>query len=742
MKCSKASSKKQQKRGVDFKKIKRKIGKKLPPPKNAMNTEIKSKAIILPEQSVASEKEGLAVNKKGLTLKELLQQTSHHNSKVRRDALMGIKDLFLKHPTELRLHKYAVIEKLRERIGDDDKVVRETLYQLFKSVIFPRCKEDNQGLFISLIMAYIFNAMTHLTIDIRLMAFKFLDLVVQNYSPCFILYAEKILQSYEDILRKNQFYLQDKGKLKNVLSGLVRCLLLVPCNDREADSCEKNDAGQVMLHAFEPDLLTGSSRFPLIIKKLKDVLQFYGGWNYLIIVDEEATGSVSPQSYAPAFKKICSGTRFGRAIWETNILSLLPFLPKLISQVARNWSFRLLQAFTKTFKDCHSESSLKMACLSTIEDMIILKGGVCLDSSDPEILDHQNCLDKRTYSIADPARLCCVCNFAWDRNICYGPFVMLPRDSQELSLCCLYYFANLDSPLLKSIASCCLSRDLEPFILFRIVEVLHSAYTAGHIRITDHICFFIILLSSFKVFPETIDPVSENDTKITNRGTFKSVTSVVCANLLQIGNSSLVFQILEKVTLGQVPSLDNACAMLRMLAVMDCKPSRLSEQSIITLSTFLPGYLIDVVQEYLIDVVQCIPEAHDKPNTYVPALRYYLLPCFFLFDRSRKLLALVLKTMGSLITESSSLLFSPKHMQLSTDCSSRINAIVSILVLMYKEVKVQKNLSSHKADVDHILQKILSLQVGFYTLSMNLAPHKPYCSIYAKLQHVLHINWL
>lgn len=41
-------------------------------------------AIVLPEQSVAAEKTGLAVNKKGLTLKELLQQTSHHNAKVRR----------------------------------------------------------------------------------------------------------------------------------------------------------------------------------------------------------------------------------------------------------------------------------------------------------------------------------------------------------------------------------------------------------------------------------------------------------------------------------------------------------------------------------------------------------------------------------------------------------------------------------------------------------------------------------
>ncbi|TXG58144.1 hypothetical protein EZV62_015973 [Acer yangbiense] len=141
-----ASSKKQQKQqkqsGVDFKKIKRKLGRKLPPPKNSTNTEIKSKvAIVLPEQSVASEKAGLAVSKKGLTLKELLQQTSHHNAKVRKDAMLGIKDLFQRYPAELKLHRYIVIEKLRERISDNDKVVRETLYQLLKSMIFPACKE-------------------------------------------------------------------------------------------------------------------------------------------------------------------------------------------------------------------------------------------------------------------------------------------------------------------------------------------------------------------------------------------------------------------------------------------------------------------------------------------------------------------------------------------------------------------------------------------------------------------------
>ncbi|KAL2901024.1 Testis-expressed protein 10-like protein, partial [Bienertia sinuspersici] len=188
---SKAPAKKPQVRGVDFKKFKKKLGRKLPPPKNATNIEIKAKAIILPEQSVALDKEGVPVSKKGLTLKELLHQTSHHNVKIRRDALLGIRELLLKFPEELKLHKNAAIEKLRERVSDDDKVVREALYQLFKSVILPGCKEDIQGAPISLIMAYIFKAMTHLAIDVRFMAFKFFDLVVQNYPPSFSTYAEK-----------------------------------------------------------------------------------------------------------------------------------------------------------------------------------------------------------------------------------------------------------------------------------------------------------------------------------------------------------------------------------------------------------------------------------------------------------------------------------------------------------------------------------------------------------------------
>ncbi|MBA0615680.1 hypothetical protein Godav_015799 [Gossypium davidsonii] len=725
-------------------------------------------AIVLPEQSVATNKEGLAVSKKGLTLKELLQQTSHHNAKVRRDALMGIKDLVLNHPAELRLHRYAVIEKLRERISDDDKVVREACSRDAPDQmgLAQKCLKDNQGLLISLLMTYIFNAMTNLAIDIRMMAFKFFDLVVQYYPPCFSLYAEKILQSYEDILRKNQYYLEDKGKLRTTLSGLVRCLSLLPSKKPES---EKGISGDRMIHAFEPDAPTANSGFSTIIKKLKDlvlvlincfqdfipllismpqldaqsfdcilsILQSIDiaeddryfilniviteiflhlrEWicpsanvfeKFLEFIENALLGTVGflKPSCIPLsgfdstyeflrFKRLSivptvvsywksdtdlwrikpqklaiearepSSTRSGKVAWEKHVPSLLPFIPKLASEVETRWQLRILESFTQTFKGCNPESSLKLACLSMIEEMLIPNGDKhYTEASDTVVLDFQTVWIRELPSLLmllgdrQPSSSQVVLRLLlrlgqfsgsnsflfWDYentqfalselystceegNIYYGPFMRLPRDCQELSICCLYYFSNLSALLLKSVALCCLCPELELFVSFRIIEVLHAAYKAGHIQIADHISFFMTLLSRFKVFPENIDPVRESDVKVSNHGAFKSLTSVLCSYLSQMGDSSVVLQILDQAIIGLIllqPPLDNACAMLRVLIVLDSKPTRLSEQSIIALSNFLPGYLMDVVH--------CIPE--DDVRTW----RYYLLPCFFLFDRSNK----------------------------------------------------------------------------------------------------------
>ncbi|KAI9115572.1 hypothetical protein K1719_013241 [Acacia pycnantha] len=839
---SKAPSKK--KHGVDFKKIKRKIGRKLPPPKNFTNTEIKSKAIILPEQRVASEKAGLAVNKKGLTLKELLQQTSHHNLKVRRDALAGIKELLIKHPTELKLHKYAVVEKLRERIVDDVKVVRDSLYDLFKLVILPGCEEDNQELVVSLLMAYTFKAMTYLSIDIRLKAFEFLDLVLEFYPPSLPLYAEKIFQNYDDILRNNQCYFQDKGKLKVVLVGLVRCLSLLPWNKRETDLHDKNDAEQRVLHAFEDDMPTRSTEFPLIIKKLKDLLpillnsfrefipqaraspkldgtssscmlsilncidMIIRSFTYdsngellksqssvgdlgMMIGDETISSLMSRKLFSlfplnpvhdhsekeydrylelnmiitkvffqlnewiclpldllgkfleflenALLGKVCQASLSAHTVWEKHLIQLLPFIPKIVTYEANYWTPRFLQAFTQTFRESKPASLLKMACLSAIEDVLTsIQSKHAWIAISLEIPEFQDALiawirelpllliqagDKHpTFSQAvvrlqlhigqralfNSSLVCiydnaqyslqefyCTCQ---EGNMCYGPFIRLPREVQELSLCCLYYVSHLDSDFLTTMSRCCLCPNLDPHMLSWVIEVLDSAYRAGHIDIADQLSFSITLLSRFKVSYEVVPLGLANDPSFK---TFKSITRVICRQLTMMGDHSLVLELLEEVILDQIllkPPLDNSCSLLTVLVTLDDKPTMLSEKSIDTLG----GYL----SQYLMDVVQCIPEdddEHTQSNQSSTLRFYYLVPCFFLFDRCHKLMNLVLKSMRSTLEGSFSAI-SDSCIESRKAFYSRVNAVAFLLSLMHKDRKLQRILSLFKADIDNILQ--------------------------------------
>ncbi|MCE0480943.1 hypothetical protein HAX54_038252 [Datura stramonium] len=869
---TKAQSKKKQKRGVDFKKIRRKIGRKLAPPQNATNTEIKSKAIILPEQSVASEKAGLAVSKKGLTLKELLQQTSHHNAKVRKDALIGIRDVLVKFPTELKLHKLAVIEKLRERISDDDKLVRESLYQLLKSVIFPGCKEDNKGPINSLMMTYIFNAMTHMAIEVRLMAFKFFDLLIQYFPSSFLLYAEKILQNYEDILQKNKFYLQDKGRLKNALAGLVRCLSLLPrSSQKEGDSLSYNDATGASLHAFDLDLSNKSTGLSGVVKKLTDLLpvlvscfqdfsplihsmahvdaqsfdcmllllqsidlvvRFFGhasgknqddfqnlpssyqknnlstcdqslsavtfkklwdefplspvhclsekdGERYFmlnIVITEIflqlSYGSELPPALLERLleftesslsEKIFNGRESGKVHHEKHLIPLVAFIPKLIMQVSKEdqdgqeikienckhliplvaWKYRILQAFTSAFKKCSPESSIKLACLSAVEEMLLPEQNcLYLDPKDLEISKHQitwiSELPKLLVLLGDKhplhtkavlrlqlrvgqtanlnhllteeyGNMQCIRDFYCtypNGTVSYGPFMRLPRDIQELSVCCLYYFSFLDKELLQSLASCCICHELEPFILPRIIEVLHSAYKAGHIQIADYISFFITLLSRFQVYPEKIYPTEKHEGK-SNRGTFKSVVRSVCSWFSQIGDDVLVLQMLEKIVLDEISHkrpVDNIYGFIRLLITLDSKPTRLSEQTINRLSEVLP--------EYFLDVVNNIPEEDDESTKLLirQTRHYYLLPCFFLFDRSNSLLNQILKVMESFIRGNVSSLLPHQIGALTKDHSSRILSIVSVLLLLHGDFKMQKLLLSCKTEIRNILESMRTLE--------------------------------
>lgn len=74
----------------------------------------------------------------------------------------------------------------------------------------------------------------------------------------------------------------------------------------------------------------------------------------------------------------------------------------------------------------------------------------------------------------------------------------------------------------------------------------------------------------------------------------------------------------------------------------------------------------------------------------------------------------VLKTMGSAITESSLSLKNDNGTQHMGYCLTRVNTVVSILVLMHKDAKLQHIMSEFKEDIGNITHVVRLLKVIYH----------------------------
>ncbi|CAD7697967.1 unnamed protein product [Ostreobium quekettii] len=215
--------------GVDFYRAKHKVGKKLKKANNATDTTIKSRTIGLPEQSIAQDKDGAAVSKRNLTLKELLSQLSHYSAKVRRDAMEGMGQLFEANPGELNKHAAAVVEGIGERCTDNDGRVRTTLLRLMSKWVLPLLGVHAFRPFLPLLMAHICSAMTHLEAGVRNDSLRFLDLVVKHQGASAMTeFLTPCLEYFTDLLttlsRSHSLQMASQANKLKVLSGLNKFL--------------------------------------------------------------------------------------------------------------------------------------------------------------------------------------------------------------------------------------------------------------------------------------------------------------------------------------------------------------------------------------------------------------------------------------------------------------------------------------------------------------------------------------
>ncbi|KAL0040469.1 hypothetical protein WJX77_008083 [Trebouxia sp. C0004] len=236
--------------GIDFRRVKSKVGKKLPKAQNETDMTFKARSINLPGQSVTEDKTGLAVSQRSLTTQELLTQTTHYSEKVRKDALTGLQQVFQQHPEEVRKQTNMLLGKLAECIGDVDKGVRTALKELLANVVLPQLRGPLLGPFLPLVMAHLFSALTSMAEAVRTGALDFLELfmdaapkqVMQNH-------LEGALQHFVELLSPTRRSNSVSAHSVTSMFKIVKALQSLLSKAAAVESSDLVEAAQVELAA-------------------------------------------------------------------------------------------------------------------------------------------------------------------------------------------------------------------------------------------------------------------------------------------------------------------------------------------------------------------------------------------------------------------------------------------------------------------------------------------------------------
>ncbi|KAH9981382.1 hypothetical protein BGW80DRAFT_1434558 [Lactifluus volemus] len=202
------ASKKKKEKVVDFSKAKLKLGKGKKLPVNQVDTSFKARSIALPTQSITVEKDVNApTTRRKLTLTDLVTHLKHHNSNVKKDALLGLRELLEAHTELIESSLAFVMGACARMIADEDASVRRALLSFF-TWFLPRTSAHDLGPHSSTLLLFTTSAQTHIFPEIQIDAIQFLDLYLDTFPDVVVCgwrdgksgHGKRILEGYLSIL--------------------------------------------------------------------------------------------------------------------------------------------------------------------------------------------------------------------------------------------------------------------------------------------------------------------------------------------------------------------------------------------------------------------------------------------------------------------------------------------------------------------------------------------------------------
>uniref|UniRef100_A0A915B858 Pre-rRNA-processing protein Ipi1 N-terminal domain-containing protein n=1 Tax=Parascaris univalens TaxID=6257 RepID=A0A915B858_PARUN len=162
----------------DFAKVRLKVGKKLKKP-TSTDTNFKTKKVVLVDQLSTSA--NICVSHRGLTLDELCRQLGHYNLNVRKDAIIGVRQLLSSHPELIPRHLCLLIPAVGRLIADDK--MDTVSYAQLRALLLLLCTSSSRVIsaHFALFMAHTLRALSHLKLSVRAFATSVLTVLMNSY---------------------------------------------------------------------------------------------------------------------------------------------------------------------------------------------------------------------------------------------------------------------------------------------------------------------------------------------------------------------------------------------------------------------------------------------------------------------------------------------------------------------------------------------------------------------------------
>ncbi len=138
-----------------------------------------------------------------LEFQVLFTQMKHYSSPVRRDALIGLRDILSSHPQLLPTCLPRLVEQVFSSMVDSSGSVRQASHAFIK--FFAESLADNVITpFFQTLVAHLNCGLTHINENIQLDSLKILDLYLQYHPRLLIEYTEEIIQVLIGLLSRHR----------------------------------------------------------------------------------------------------------------------------------------------------------------------------------------------------------------------------------------------------------------------------------------------------------------------------------------------------------------------------------------------------------------------------------------------------------------------------------------------------------------------------------------------------------